>query len=254
MTDRENGDDPRNSEGWKDAAREYREDRERRERAGAGDGPETFEHLVERLARLPAHAYDLVREHHAQQWGIRVATLDKAVEKLRKKLNPDSDDKQGHSLNLPEPEPWPNPIAGDELLDAIAEAVRRYVVLMGHAARAVALWIVHTYLLDCFLITPRLAIRSPVLRCGKTTLLDVVSRMVLRPLSTANVTASAIFRGSRSAGRPCWSMRRIPSYPKPRNLEASSIPATGRAAPSSVPWATTTSPASSRPMAPARLR
>jgi Protein of unknown function (DUF3631) len=192
MTDRENGDDPLNSEGWKDAAREYREDRERRERAG--DGPETFEHLVERLARLPAHAYDLVREHHAQQWGIRVATLDKAVEKLRKKLNPDSDDKQGHSLNLPEPEPWPNPVAGDELLDAVSEAIRRYVVLAGHAARAAALWIVHTYLLDCFLITPRLAIRSPVLRCGKTTLLDVVSRMALRPLSTANVTASAIFR------------------------------------------------------------
>jgi hypothetical protein len=31
-------------------------------------------------------------------------------------------------------------------------------------------------------------------RCGKTTLLDVLSRLVLRPLSTANVSAAAVFR------------------------------------------------------------
>ena len=38
------------------------------------------------------------------------------------------------------------------------------------------------------------AITSPEKGCGKTTLLDVLSRLVMRPLSTANVTASAIFR------------------------------------------------------------
>ena len=52
----------------------------------------------------------------------------------------------------------------------------------------------HTYLLDRFLVSPRLAICSPVKRCGKTTLLDVLARLVLRPLPTANVTTAAIFR------------------------------------------------------------
>jgi putative DNA primase/helicase len=44
------------------------------------------------------------------------------------------------------------------------------------------------------MISPRLAITSPTRGCGKTTALDVISHLVLRPLSAANVSASAIFR------------------------------------------------------------
>ncbi len=66
--------------------------------------------------------------------------------------------------------------------------------MLEHSRDAAALWVVHTYLLDHFVISPRLAIRSPLKGCGKTTLLDVIGRLVLRPLPTANVTASAMFR------------------------------------------------------------
>jgi hypothetical protein len=52
----------------------------------------------------------------------------------------------------------------------------------------------HTFLLDGFTISPRLGIRSPTKGCGKTTLLDVLGRLVLRPLPTSNVTTAAIFR------------------------------------------------------------
>jgi hypothetical protein len=41
---------------------------------------------------------------------------------------------------------------------------------------------------------PRLAITSPEKGCGKTTALDVLRELVARPLSTSNVTASAVFR------------------------------------------------------------
>src|SRR5262245_19841046 len=61
-------------------------------------------------------------------------------------------------------------------------------------ATPAALWAVHTYLTDCFLISPRLGVRSPTKGCGKTLLLDVLDRVVVRPLPTANVTAAAIFR------------------------------------------------------------
>jgi putative DNA primase/helicase len=37
-------------------------------------------------------------------------------------------------------------------------------------------------------------ITSPVKRCGKTTLLNLLSALVPRPLSTSNITASALFR------------------------------------------------------------
>ena len=63
-----------------------------------------------------------------------------------------------------------------------------------HARDVAALWVIHTYLLDCFMVSPRLAIRSPMKRCGKTTLLDVLARLVWRPLPTANVTPAAVFR------------------------------------------------------------
>jgi putative DNA primase/helicase len=62
------------------------------------------------------------------------------------------------------------------------------------AATVSALWAIHTYLLDWFMISPRLAITSPEKRCGKTTLLDVLSRLVNKPLNTAHITTSAAFR------------------------------------------------------------
>jgi hypothetical protein len=63
-----------------------------------------------------------------------------------------------------------------------------------HAAETTALWVVHTYLLDCFGVSPRLAITSPERGCGKTTLVDILSHLVIRPLPVANATASAVFR------------------------------------------------------------
>jgi Protein of unknown function (DUF3631) len=150
---------------------------------------------IARLAKLTAVQYERERKAAAEKLDVRASILDKLVQAKRAELGLDGDDdKQGHALDLPEPEPWPDSVDGGELLDAMADAIRRYVVLADHAAGAAALWIIHTYLLDSFLITPRLAIRSPTHRCGKTTLLDVISRIVTRPLPTTSVTAAAIFR------------------------------------------------------------
>ena len=119
---------------------------------------------------------------------LRASILDRVVEAERDKF--DDGGMQGHALNLPEPEPWPEPVNGTDLLDALATNIRRHVVMFDHAADTAALWIVHTHLLDCFGISPRLAITSPEKGCGKTTALDVVSHLVSRPLSTANASAA----------------------------------------------------------------
>ena len=58
---------------------------------------------------------------------------------------------------------------------------------------AVALWILHTYVFDRFMISPRLAIRSPVRECGKTTLLVLIERLSARPMRTDNTTAAVIY-------------------------------------------------------------
>ena len=44
------------------------------------------------------------------------------------------------------------------------------------------------------MVTPRLALRSPVANCGKTTLLDVLSRLVARPEKFDAISVAAIFR------------------------------------------------------------
>ena len=76
-----------------------------------------------------------------------------------------------------------------------------------HTAEAIALWVVHTHLFEHFLISPRLALRSAIKQCGKTTTLDILARLVRRPLPTVNVTAAAIFRIVERTGRVYSSTR-----------------------------------------------
>ncbi len=101
---------------------------------------------------------------------------------------------QGQAVVLAEAKPWEEPVEGAALLDELVGAIRRHIVIPEHAAHAMALWIVHSHALEPAQITPRLAILSPEKRCGKTTVLKVLGRLVRRPLSTTNVTAAALFR------------------------------------------------------------
>ena len=83
---------------------------------------------------------------------------------------------------------------GAELLDETAKAIGSHVIMPEHSRDACALWAAHTFLTDCTMISPRLAFSSPTKGCGKTTALDVMGQLVLRPLAAANVSPSAIFR------------------------------------------------------------
>ena len=107
---------------------------------------------------------------------------------------PASDDRQGRSVVLKEAEPWPEPVNASSLLADICKVIRRYVVLPIGGEVAIALWVLHSYLVERLWITPRLLITSPTKRCGKTTVIECLLYLVPRPLSTANVTAAAIFR------------------------------------------------------------
>jgi Protein of unknown function (DUF3631) len=156
---------------------------------GKEQEPSAADAEIARLARLAPLQYEQERKGAAERLDIRAAILDKLVAAERARLNPDDGSKQGHAIAFPDPEPWPEPVAGAALLNDLAAAIRRHVVLPDHARDACALWVTHTYLTDRFLISPRLGVRS-----GKTLLLDVLDRVVARPLPTANVTAPAIFR------------------------------------------------------------
>jgi uncharacterized protein DUF3631 len=101
---------------------------------------------------------------------------------------------QGSAVFLPEIELWPDAVNGADTLSEIAETFARYVVLPDGGADALALWAAHAHGFKAFLCSPRLNIRSPEKRCGKTTLRDVVSIFVPRPLLTENLTVAVLFR------------------------------------------------------------
>jgi hypothetical protein len=150
---------------------------------------------LERLARLSEWEFERARAEAAKALGVSTGFL-KTMRKL-KRAELGLDDKtgrQGRHYQFPQIEPWPHKVDGAKLLDDIADIIRRHVIMPPHAAEAIALWVVHTHLFERFLISPRLAIRSATKQCGKTTTLDIIGRVVRRPLPTVNTTPAAMFR------------------------------------------------------------
>ena len=80
------------------------------------------------------------------------------------------------------------------MLEELASVFRRYVVLPKWAAETLALWTVHTYAFELRDVSTYIGLESPEKRCGKTTLLGVLSELVSRPVVAANISASAFFR------------------------------------------------------------
>jgi hypothetical protein len=90
--------------------------------------------------------------------------------------------------------PPPRP-QGAALLDELHAALTRYVVLPSvEAADAVALWVAATHAQPAWEHAPRLAVVSPLKRCGKSRLLDVVAETCHAPLITVNATIAAVVR------------------------------------------------------------
>jgi hypothetical protein len=150
---------------------------------------------IERLARMGPLDYERNRKVGSERLAIRASMLDAVVKAKRVELGLNGgDDKQGEAIEFPAPEPWPQPVDGAELLDEIAKAVRAHVIMADHARDACALWAVHSYVFRHFAISPKLYIHSAVKRCGKSTLLEVLSHLAARPMLAANITPATAFR------------------------------------------------------------
>ena len=108
--------------------------------------------------------------------------------------HPDPSERQGQRLALSDPEPWPEAVDGAEVLDELTATFSRFLVLPEGAATACALWVMHAHAHDAFEVSPLLAITSPEKRCGKTTLLELGTALVPRPLPASSVTTAVLFR------------------------------------------------------------
>lgn len=149
--------------------------------------------LAEELTRLAALSpieYDRQRKAAAEGLGVRVETLDAEVRRVRG----DEADGAAEDTIFAKLEPWAQPVDGAELLSELAQKFRRFIVLPQHSDTALALFVLLTYFADVIDVAPILAAVSPEKRCGKTSLLALLRRLVHRPLATANISPASVFR------------------------------------------------------------
>ncbi|WP_326566915.1 DUF3631 domain-containing protein [Amycolatopsis rhabdoformis] len=84
---------------------------------------------------------------------------------------------------------------GAALLDALRAALTRYVSLPSpETADAITLWIAATHAQPAWAHAPRLVIRAPEKRCGKSRLLDIVEATCHEPFITVNSSPAAVYR------------------------------------------------------------
>jgi hypothetical protein len=83
---------------------------------------------------------------------------------------------------------------GAQLFDEIAAALGRHVVLPPGGAETIVLFVAHAHAHDAAEISPLLAIISPDMGCGKTTLLTVLTALVPSPLFISDVTPARLYR------------------------------------------------------------
>jgi hypothetical protein len=94
----------------------------------------------------------------------------------------------------PDSDPCPESVDAKALLDELSGILFRFVVLPKWAPETLALWILQTYAFRLRDVSTYIGIESPEKRCGKTTLLAVLSKLVSRPIAAANISSPACFR------------------------------------------------------------
>ncbi len=97
--------------------------------------------------------------------------------------------------HAPEPDTPPAPLLrGSKLVRKLELFFLRRVILPPGLSLVLALWVIGTYLYDIFDCYPYICITSPVKRCGKTLLAELIGLVSARSKNTVNVSEAALFR------------------------------------------------------------
>jgi len=152
-------------------------------------GEGTVKTALSLVPQLSDIEYEQNRKQIAELAGVRPTVLDKLRQKPAREQ-----EKQGRALSLPEPIPASEPQDGVKLLNDIATQIRRFIVADAVSIDAITLWTIFTHIAQKAPVCPNLVISSAVKACGKSTALDVVSRLVPKPLSISSISVAALFR------------------------------------------------------------
>lgn len=165
--------------------------------ANAKSCEESLEETIDRLSNLSPKEYKKISVDEAAKISLAVKHLNVLVDQARKEketLANSIDDELQNGI-----EPWDEEASGFELAEEIKSLILAHIVLTEKQAIVITLWIMATYCFNAFNIFPKLLINSPMPRCGKSTLLQILICTVHRYISASNITPAAIFRSVE-----CW--------------------------------------------------
>ena len=145
---------------------------------------------VAKLAALPPIVYEASRVTEAKRLNMRVTKLDPLVKAKRDKTTKEQRDFLPHW----KVDDWSTPVDGAGLLEELRKYITRFVVLLKDADVVLALWVLHTWIFDCFDITPYLVITSPTRRCGKSLVLTILNWLCCRAKKNDSMSKAAIYR------------------------------------------------------------
>lgn len=146
---------------------------------------------IKYLSSLQPIEYELERFRVAEKFKIRVNELDRFVESERRLQEED----KSETVLFRKIEPWHDAVCLDDLLHDIVQDLNRYVSFNSeHELIAIALWIIHTYCIKIAYISPILFVTSAEMRCGKSTLLSILQKLLFKCVAASSVSPSAIYR------------------------------------------------------------
>ena len=114
---------------------------------------------IERLATLVPIDYEVARAEAVARLKVRASVLDREVARKRRALGLETDkddDGQGRAVKIVDPLPWHERVSGDWLATTLAVVVKTYLVVSDVVADTIALWIMHTWMVNVFTMSPRL--------------------------------------------------------------------------------------------------
>lgn len=153
---------------------------------------QTDEAALIELANLSSIEYERCRKQRALQLGCRVKILDKLVEKEQAKLTVAKLVAAAEIAKIAEIAD--EEVDGHKLLSEIVDYVNEHVVMPKGAAEVCGLFVLHTYAIDATDISPILEITSPLMRCGKTRLAGLLSKMCKKATMASSISPAALFR------------------------------------------------------------
>ena len=162
--------------------------------------------IINNMAVLSELDYQLIRVDTAKFLNVTLNSFDKLVKNAKNELG--NKNAQSLVINIA---PYKKPVDGVLIADQIFKTLGQYIACTILVKVTVVLWIFMTWVIPASNILPIAWINAPEKRCGKSTLLTLISRMSKRSLSTSNITGSALFR-SIDSYRPTLCIDEIDTF------------------------------------------